>query len=175
MIRPVVRGPLAALAAALLALAPAHAQTGGPAAPATGGWGITVAAGVMSYDRSVAGNAAVLAVRGDLPLGGSVRLEPGVAVGLPSGSDESTFFIPEVQVQAGARLGVVEPYAGLGLGLYRRARSSEVSFSLGAGARVGLTDALGVVVDGRIHGIGAGVEAAAGGVTVGVRWRPGAR
>lgn len=175
MTRPVAGTTLAALAAALLALAPAHAQTGDPAAPATGGWGITVAAGVMSSARSVSGNAAVLAVRGDVPLGGSFRLEPGVAAGLPTGSGASTIFIPEVQVQAGARLGAAEPYAGLGVGLYQRGRSSEVAFSLGAGVRVGLTDALGAVVDGRIHGFGPGVAAMAGGVSVGVRWRPGAR
>ncbi|MFL5540608.1 MAG: outer membrane beta-barrel protein [Longimicrobiaceae bacterium] len=177
MIRTLVRSIPLAAAAAALTLAPPRA---GAQAPAPAGPGITLAAGVMNFDLSGTGNTAVGALRADLPLSRVFGVEAAVAVAKPDQqSGSSTIVFPEVQLQASAPLGTVAPYLGLGVGIYRLSASggdnSDVTFSAGAGARIGLTDRLGAVLDGRIHEIGTDFAATTAELTIGLRWRLGSR
>jgi hypothetical protein len=174
MIRNLVRSIPVAVAAATLTLsaAGAAAQT---SAPPSAGPGITLAAGIMDFDLSGVGNTPVGAIRADFPLSRVFGLEAALAVAAPDQqSGSSTIVFPEVQLQAGAPLGRVAPYAGVGLGIHRIFTSSgdnsDVTFSGGVGARVGVTDRLGLVLDGRLHGIGTDFSASTTELTVGVRF-----
>jgi hypothetical protein len=50
-----------------------------------------------------------------------------------------------------------------------------VTFSGGVGARIGLTDRMGAVVDGRLHEIGTSGRGTTAELTVGLRWTLGPR
>ncbi|HKP75440.1 MAG TPA: outer membrane beta-barrel protein [Longimicrobiaceae bacterium] len=172
MIRALVRSSAFAAAAAILA-APAHAQKAPPQPFA--GPGITLAAGVMNFDLSGTGNTPTFALRADLPLSRIFSLEAAVAGARPNEqSGTSTILFPEVQLQAGLPLGRITPYAGAGLGIYRLegvgGGNSDLTFSGGAGLRAALTERLGVVLDGRVHGIGTDFSASTSELTLGLRW-----
>ena len=174
MIQSFVRPVSLSAAALALSTAGAAAQTATPPA----GPGITLAAGVMNFDLSGTGNTAVGAIRADFPLSRIFAVEAAVAVAKPDQQfGSSTIVFPEVQLQASAPLGRVAPYAGVGVGIYRLSApgggNSDVTFSAGAGARVGITDRVGLVLDGRIHEVGTGFNGTTAELTVGVRLRLG--
>jgi hypothetical protein len=177
MIRALVRS-LALAAAAVLVMAPAQAHAQKAAPQPFAGPGITLAAGLMGFNLDGSGSTAVSALRADFPLSRVFTIEAAVARGRPEERlGTSTIYFPEVQLQAGAPLGRVTPYAGAGFGIYRlvgpTGANSDVTFSGGAGARVALTDRLGVVLDGRVHGIGTDFSARTGELSLGLRLKLG--
>jgi hypothetical protein len=175
MIQTFVRPVSLSAAALALSAASAAAQT---ATPPPAGPGITLAAGVMNFDLSGTGNTAVGAIRADFPLSRIFAVEAAVAVAKPDQQfGSSTIVFPEVQLQASAPLGRIAPYAGVGVGIYRLSApggdNSDVTFSAGVGARMGITDRVGLVLDGRIHEVGTGFNGTTAELTVGVRLRLG--
>jgi hypothetical protein len=105
--------------------------------------------------------------------------EGGVGVSFPDQQfgDTTTFVVPEAQVQLQypARLA---PYLGVGAGLALDVRGeedggtqTEPTFSAAGGARVAMTEQLGLRAELRVRGIGTNFSGTTAEFTAGVGWR----
>ncbi len=154
--------------AALLALAfpaaDAHAQA------------VTLAGGARMYDE---GSMVMAALRTEFPLPGPLLLEFAGSVADPhEDAPRSTASLLEAQLQVEVPLGsVITPYVGAGIGAAKTYTfgaeddEGETLYSLGVGARVALSDQLGVVVDARMRDIGKAEGDDHTDVSVGLRYQ----
>ena len=143
---------------------------------------VSLAAGVFQFDLSGTGTAPMVAARVELPLNRYFLAEGGLAVARPKQQfgGKTTFFVPEVQIQAQAPLaaGRVAPYLGVGAGyaIDRRTSTfggtrSDPTFSAATGVRYWVTDQLGLRGELRVRGVGTGFGGSAAEWTLGTAWR----
>jgi hypothetical protein len=144
-------GIMAAAAALVGAPVTAAAQSAGPSLSVTGG--------MTEYDLSGVGKTAMVGVRAQLPVTGSLLVEPGLGyMNYDSqGLSRTSLWFPEVQLQAELPLRAVRPYLGLGAGaaLVSTAaqRQTELTFSTAAGVRVALGGGWGVGGELRVRAV----------------------
>ena len=136
---------------------------------------VSLQGGARIYDD---GAMAMVALRTEFPLPGPVVLELSGSVADPrDDADRSAAGVLEGQLQVEMPLGpTVTPYFGAGAGVGRTYTfgdaddGGELVYSLGAGARVALTEQIGLVIDARMRGIRDADEMHAD-VSVGVRYQ----
>lgn len=138
--------------------------------------GITVAAGVRTYDEDGGGSAAMFAVRTEFPIGSAAILEFSSSTAeRADGVVEATASVFEAQVQLPVRLGeVLTPYFGAGGGMANTYDSDEgwrAVLTAGVGVRAALAPQFGLVLDARARGYGTGFDASHLDVTAGLRIR----
>ena len=130
--------------------------------------------GVTHYNLNGSGNTAIGALRADLPLF-SLRLEGSVAVMRPHENDGTrTFVIPEAQLQYQLFPFLVQPYIGIGGGVFDAVAGPDphrrdATFSASAGVRVGAPlIGVGLRAEARARGIGSGFSRSATELTIGL-------
>lgn len=158
------RAGMAALLALPLVAADADAQA------------VTLAGGARMYDE---GSMVMAALRTEFPLPGPLLLEFAGSVADPhDDAPRSAASLLEAQLQVEVPLGsVITPYVGAGIGAAKTYTfgaeddEGETLYSLGVGARVALSDQLGVVVDARMRDIGKAEGDDHTDVSVGLRYQ----
>lgn len=158
------RGGIAALLAAGMGAGDAGAQA------------VSLHGGARMYDE---GSMAMVAIRTEFPLPGPLLLELAGSVADPlDDAPRSAASLLEAQLQVEVALGsVVTPYVGGGIGaaktytLGEEDDGGETLYSLGVGARVALSDQLGLVVDARMRDIGKADDDDHTDVSVGLRYQ----
>lgn len=165
MIGPIWRrGCIAALLAAGMGAAEAGAQA------------VSLHGGARMYD---AGSAVMVALRTELPLPGPLLLELAGSVADPlDDAPRSAASLLEAQLQVEVPLGAaITPYVGGGIGAAKTYTLGEEDdegatlWSLGVGARVALSDQLGLVVDARMRDLGTADGDGHTDVSVGLRYQ----
>lgn len=157
-----------AVLAALLALPFAAADAGAQA--------VALAGGARMYDE---GSEVMVALRSEFPLPGPLLLEFAGSVANPhDDAPRSAASLLEAQLQVEVPLGsVVTPYVGAGVGAAKTYTfgaeddGGETMYSLGAGARIALSEQLGLVLDARMRDIGKADGDDHTDVTVGLRYQ----
>jgi hypothetical protein len=137
---------------------------------------VTLAGGARMYDE---GSMVMAALRTEFPLPGPLLLEFAGSVADPhEDAPRSAASLFEAQLQVEVPLGlVITPYLGAGIGaaktytLGAEDDEGETLYSLGVGARVALSDQLGVVVDARMRDIGKAEDDDHTDVSVGLRYQ----
>lgn len=117
---------------------------------------VSLHGGARMYDG---GSMPMVAIRTELPLPGPLLVEfAGSVADAQEDAERSATSLLEAQVQVEVPLGaVITPYLGAGAGYaktYTRGvedDGGEVLYSLGVGARVALSEQLGIVVDARMR------------------------
>lgn len=158
------RSVIAALLALPVAAAGAHGQA------------VTLAGGARMYDE---GSMPMVALRTEFPLPGPLLVEFAGSVADPQeDAERSAASLLEAQLQLEVPLGaVITPYVGAGAGAaktYTRGvedDGGEVVYSLGVGARVALSEQLGLVVDARMRDFGKAEDDDHTDVSVGLRYQ----
>lgn len=158
------RAAVAALLALPFAAADADAQA------------VTLAGGARMYDE---GSTVMAALRTEFPLPGPLLLEFAGSVADPlDDAPRSAASLLEAQLQVEVPLGsVITPYVGGGIGAAKTYTlgveddEGEVLYSLGVGARVALSDQLGLVVDARLRDFSWELEDDHTDVSVGLRYQ----
>lgn len=141
--------------------------------------GITFAGGARLFGGDDGESATMVAVRTEFPVGTRALVEFASSwsdVSEPARSEVRSVF--EAQVQLPIRLGeVLTPYfgAGGGIGNVNRVSTADDSgwkgvLSVSTGVRIALAGPLGVVLDARYRGIGAGFTGSHLDVTAGLRY-----
>lgn len=123
-----------------------------------GAQAVSLQGGARIYDT---GAVPMVALRTEFPLPGPVLMELSGSVADPrDDADRSAAGVLEGQLQVEMPLGpTVTPYLGAGGGVGRTYTFDdaddgvELVYSLGAGARVALTEQIGLVIDARMRGI----------------------
>lgn len=138
--------------------------------------GITVAAGVRTYDEEGGGSAAMFAVRTEFPIGSAAILEFSSSTAERADDvSEATASVFEAQIQLPIRLGeVLTPYFGAGGGMASTYDSDEgwrAVLSAGVGVRAALAPRFGLVLDVRARGFGTDFDASHLDLTAGLRIR----
>lgn len=138
--------------------------------------GITVAAGVRTYDEEGGGSAAMFAVRTEFPIGSAAILEFSSSTAERADDvSEATASVFEAQIQLPIRLGeVLTPYVGAGGGMASTYDSDEGwrgVLTAGVGVRAALAPQFGLVLDARARGFGTGFDASHLDITAGLRIR----
>lgn len=158
------RAALAALLAVAAAAVDADAQA------------VTLAGGARMYDE---GSQVMVALRTEFPLPGPLLLEfAGSVADAREDAPRSAASLLEAQLQLEVPLGLaITPYVGAGIGAAKTYTfgaeddGGETLYSLGVGARVALSDQLGVVVDARMRDIGKAEGDDHADVSVGLRYQ----
>lgn len=158
------RAGVAALLAVPFAAAGADAQA------------VALAGGARMYDE---GSVVMVALRTEFPVTGPLLVEFAGSVADPlDDAPRSTASLLEAQLQVQVPLGgVITPYVGAGIGaaktytLGEEDDGGETLYSLGVGARVALSEQLGLVVDARMRDIGKAEGDDHTDVSVGLRYQ----
>lgn len=137
---------------------------------------VTLAGGARLYDE---GEMAMVALRTEFPLPGPLLLELAGSVADPrEDAPRSAASLLEGQLQLEVPLdGMFTPYVGAGIGAAKTYTfgqeddGGETVYSLGVGARVALSDQLGLVVDARMRDFGWDLEDDHADVSVGLRYQ----
>jgi hypothetical protein len=140
------------------------------------GQGITVAAGVRTYDEDGGGSAAMFSIRTEFPIGTAAILEFSSSTAERADDvSEATASVFEAQVQLPIRLGeVLTPYVGVGGGMASTYDSDEgwrAVLTAGVGVRAALAPQFGLVLDARTRGYGTDFGASHLDITAGLRIR----
>jgi hypothetical protein len=154
--------------AALLGVTAAAADAGAQA--------VSLAGGARMYDR---GEAVMVALRTEFPLPGPLLLELAGSVADPrEDAARSAASVLEAQLQVEVPLdGRFTPYVGAGVGAAKTYTfgeeddGGETVYSLGVGARVALSEQLGLVLDARMRDFGWDLEDDHVDVSVGLRYQ----
>lgn len=158
------RAGVAALLAVAAGVADADAQA------------VTLAGGARMYDE---GSVVMAALRTEFPLPGPLLLELAGSVADPlDDAPRAAASLLEAQLQVEVPLGsVITPYVGGGIGAAKTYTfgaeddDGETLYSLGVGARVALSEQLGLVVDARMRDIGKAEGDDHTDVSVGLRYQ----
>lgn len=137
---------------------------------------VTLAGGARTYGE---GSMPMVALRTEFPLPGPLLLElAGSVADAQDDAERSATSLLEAQVQLEVPLGaVITSYAGGGVGAARTAvrgvdeDGAEIVYSLGVGARVALSEQLGIVVDARLRDFGSASGDEHTDVSVGLRYQ----
>jgi len=136
--------------------------------------------GVFSYELADEGNAAMVAVRGNMPISSVLTLEAGILVTRPDQVGRTaTFLAPEAQVQLALPFIRFVPYMGLGLGAAidfggpedADGTSYDMGVSGSVGARYWLNPRIGLQGEYRNRGIGFDFAGSSSEYTLGLAWR----
>jgi hypothetical protein len=142
-------------------------------------WGdFALAPVVINYDLSGTGTTAGFAGRVTRDLTPHVAIEARGLFARPEQQfGTSSLFIPEAQVQYRWNIGRVSPYVGGGIGMaiVRSTFRDDIdpTLSAGGGARVKLTERVGLLGEMRLRGIEWGFVGSVAEWTVGLSWRLG--
>ncbi len=148
----------------------------GMGAADAGAQAVSLHGGARMYDD---GSAVMVALRTEFPLPGPLLLEFAGSVADPvDDAPRSAASLLEAQLQVEVPLGsVITPYVGGGIGAAKTYTFGQeddggtTMYSLGVGARVALSDRLGLVVDARMRDVGKAVDDGHTDVSVGLRYQ----
>jgi hypothetical protein len=137
---------------------------------------VTLAGGARMYDE---GSMPMVAIRTEFPITGPLLLEFAGSVADPlDDAPRSAASLLEAQLQVQVPLGaVLTPYVGVGVGAAKTYTfgeeddGGETMYSLGVGARIALSEQLGLVVDARMRDIGKADDDDHTDVSVGLRYQ----
>lgn len=93
---------------------------------------LTVAGGSLRYDLQGSGNVGFSSVRVGIPVSRVIIIEPGVTVaGLSSRNGNNyPMLIPEVQMKILGRQGLIQPFVGIGVGVFFDLRGNRQNSAL---------------------------------------------
>jgi outer membrane protein with beta-barrel domain len=140
-------------------------------------WGdFAVSPGVVNYDLSGTGTVPGFAARMTRDFTPHVALEVrGLYARLDQQFGSTSLFIPEAQLQYRWNVGRVAPYVGGGIGLAidhsRFHTETDPALSVAGGARVKLTERVGVLAEMRLRGIEWGFTGSVAEWSAGLSWR----
>jgi hypothetical protein len=141
---------------------------------------ITASLGVFSYQLPHTGLAPMMAIRGTVPISSVLNIEAGIIGSRPKYplGDNTTFIAPEAQLQLALPFESIIPYMGLGTGAVihfgnGENGSSQVDMTISGslGARVWLSDSVGIQAEFRGRGIGFDFASSSAEYSAGLAWQ----